>query len=73
MSLDPQNQMLLCVGYASNLNHDDYNQYCRASNDSLSKGLLLLASQSYCFQKILSVHQSLLWKKVNLHINTGVT
>jgi hypothetical protein len=59
MSLDPQNQRLWFVGYASNLNHEDYNQYCRASNDSLSKGLVLLASQSYCFQQMLSVHQSL--------------
>jgi len=46
MSLDPQNQMLWFVGFPSNRIRDGYNQYCRVSNNSLSKGQILLASQS---------------------------
>jgi hypothetical protein len=74
LSLDPQNQTLWFVGYSSTTSssnrkdHDDSRYpYCRAStttttssNDSsLSKGRILLASQSCCFQEMLSLLQSL--------------
>jgi hypothetical protein len=58
LSLDPQNETLWFVGYSSNMNdHDD----CRASNDCscFSRGRIFLASQSHCFQEMLSLLQSL--------------